>query len=132
MDMDKALKNMADPKRLKDNDKKPLKFVAYVDQGSGCDYMIACGKTLWKLESLTYDEAVKELKIKAIGDEGYWGEDELETITLFEIISVQQIPLSGWYSDARKLIEDEKVMAREVIEKMEFERLKRKFGENNK
>jgi hypothetical protein len=85
------------------------KFVAYIDQTSfGCDYTIACGKTLWELEAKTYNGAVAELKKRILGiydksqdiyddDDGSY--PDLDEVILFEVSNQEQIPLLNWYEE---------------------------------
>lgn len=105
-------------------------FIAYVKQkGEGCDYTIACGETLWRLKAKTYEDAIKELKDKVVGemeipDHG----DKLANITLFEISSETQIPVDTWYADTLKHAEDIKAEMKEEAERSELHRLEKKYG----
>ena len=108
-------------------------FIAHVIQkGEGCDYTIGCGLALWKLESDTYKEAVKELRKIVIGkwnseEDGYREEFELEEVTLFEVINEEKMPIDKWYSEANAYEDEQLRMKYERKERAELERLKSKF-----
>lgn len=113
-------------------------FIAYVEQvGEGCDYSIGCGKSLWRLEAKTRDEAIKELKASVLGEfdpeygghqEGYWDERELDLVTLFEVVNEEVISVEQWYSEVKKLRGEAQRKAIEEAEKNEYERLKKIYG----
>lgn len=113
-------------------------FIAYAKQeGEGCDYTIGCGQILWKLKAQSYEEAIEELKSTVIGkwlpefceyEEGYWEDFKLESVTLYEVNKKEEVPINKWYSDALMKIKQEKNKVNEEYEKIEFERLKAKFG----
>jgi hypothetical protein len=107
-------------------------FIAYVKQkAEGCDYTIGCGIALWFLSAKTKDEAIDELKSKVIGDDdiegGYIGENELERITLFEVVESTEIPLSLWYKEGQEIaIAHEKVLKYQQRKKL-YEELRSEF-----
>ncbi len=124
MDMDQVLREIV-PTAKKH---KEVRFIAYVNQGQGCDYMISCGKTLWKLEAFHWDEAIREVKEKAIGEDGYFGEYELDTIEIFEIMNSKKMSVSSWYSEIEERKKTKKAKEKEYADKVEYERLKLRFG----
>lgn len=112
-------------------------FIAYVKQkGEGCDYTIACGETLWYLRAKTREEAIEELKNRAIGKmglpeceycDGYWSDNTLASIMLFEVSSEMLIPIDTWYANALEHAEAAKAEIKEEAERNELERLKEKY-----
>lgn len=113
-------------------------FIAYVKQeGEGCDYTIACGYELWELEAQTEEEALAELRHKVVGDieqeyddreeYGYWDERRLESVTLYKVVDKITAPIGLWYDEARAVVAAKAAEAREAVERMQYERLKRKF-----
>lgn len=113
------------------------KFIAYIDQTKyGCDYTIACGKTLWELEAETYDEAIAELRKEILGkydkeQDIFDGDDgsypDLDEVLLFEISKQDQIPLSDWYEE--KSIKKKAWKSKKEIRKRrkQYEALKMEF-----
>ncbi len=126
-DLNQRLRDMPNPDHVK-QEKCSVMFVAYVDQGEGCDYMISCGKTLWKLEALDWDKAIEEVKGKLTGEDGYFGEEELDAIEVFEIACSQQMPVSKWYSEIEEEKKTEEAKKKEHADKVKYERLKLRFG----
>ena len=115
-----------------------MRYIAHVVQeGESCDYMISCGETVWELEAENENAALIELKQRIIGvwdaafnvyEDGYWNEDELERVTLFEVNKEISLPIKEWYRAARKY-EKNQIAAKtqEDKERKEYERLKAKF-----
>lgn len=110
-------------------------FIAHI---KAWDYSIQYGETLLELKATTYDEAITELHSLIIGkydsdeedyDEGYWDDNRLEQATLFEITNKYDIPLKHWYSEAEQFLKDIANKTKEEAEKIEYERLKKKFGQ---
>jgi hypothetical protein len=103
-------------------------FYANLNQkGEGCDYTIGCGYLLIKLRGNTYEEAFSDLKKRI--RKCYTGDRELEAVTILEVNKVTEIPDTyGIYTE----IEQEKAGQRQAElnhkEKVEYERLKAKFG----
>jgi len=112
-------------------------FIAYVNQtGYGCDYTIACGKTLWRLKAGNKSDADEEVKHLVLGEfdeedgryyEGYWGEIALDSVTIFEVSHENEVPIEKWYKEAKELVASRRKISIEEREKAEFERLKAKF-----
>ena len=112
-------------------------FIAHVKQNGGCDYTIACGETIWRLEANTREAAIEELKEPIIGkmelpdceySEGCWAEQRLNNATLFEISGETIVPVEKWYTEALKRAEETRNNLEEKDEREEFERLKKKYG----
>ena len=115
-------------------------FIAHVKQNGGCDYTIACGETIWRLEANTREAAIEELKNKIIGKmempdckhfEGYWDERLLSHVTLFEIFGETILPVDKWYAEALKRVEEAKTGLEEKDERAELERLKEKYEKDD-
>jgi len=112
-------------------------FIAHVVQkNEGCDYTIACGEAVWRLKASTKTEAIEELRQKVLGEylpeyneweEGYWNEDGLAEVTLFEVGNEYKVDISQWYKDAEAYVEKMKCEKAKVVEREEYERLKKKF-----
>ncbi len=124
IDMNQVLKEMVATAEKH----KAVRFIAYINQGEGCDYMISCGETLWKLEAFHWDEAIREVKEKTTGEDGYFGEYELDTIEIFEIMNSKKMPVSNWYSEIEESKKAKKAKEKEYADKVEYERLKLRFG----
>jgi hypothetical protein len=115
-------------------------FIAHVKQHGGCDYTIACGETVWWLKADTHEAAIEELKDIIIGKmelpdcsyfEGFWGEQALSNVTLFEISGEEIIPIAKWYKEALKCAEEAKAKLGEKDERAELERLKKKYEKDD-
>ena len=102
-----------------------MTFYAYVRQGEGCDYTIACGETLWKMEAQSRDAAVEELKSRILT---YRHGDEIEAADLLEVVSSEQMPVNQWYTDVEAQEREAAANLAEERDHQEYERLKRKFG----
>ncbi len=111
-------------------------FLAYLNQGQGCDYTIGCGFKIIQLEAGTHEEALKELQEKIVGQwneddkrfyEGYTGESALETATLYDVSNITCVPIEKWYKEAREQEEYAKNKVNEQNEKKELQRLKKKY-----
>lgn len=101
-------------------------YYAYLkQQGEGCDYTIGCAQTLKKIKADSDDEARQ--KLKKLIQENYTGEQELESVLLFN--SVIDFDLNSAYDEYNTNQEDEKNKLQHLKDREEFERLKRKLGE---
>ena len=109
-------------------------FIAYLEQkGEGCDYTIACGRKMIRLEGATIEEAMRELKDKVIWPDDKDGFPEelyrnLAKATVFEVACTYNAPVSGWYSEEeeRNLHLERSEKAR--VELAELARLKNKYA----
>ena len=101
------------------------KFIAYVKQyGEGCDYTIGCGQTLWELDAESLEQARVELEKEA---SDYNDENALKSITLYEVSHSEDMPVQEWENREKLRVEEAKKRAEETAERIEFERLKKKF-----
>ena len=108
-------------------------FIAYLEQeGTGCDYTIACGRKMIRLEGATIEEAMRELKDKVIWPDDKVGFPEelynsLAKATIFEVACTYNAPVSGWYNEEkdRNLHLEKSEEAR--VELAELARLKDKY-----
>lgn len=113
-------------------------FVAFVKQlHDGCDRSIACGETLWRLKAKTRNEALVELQQEIIGEwneeygeyeNGYWGEDLLGDVILFEIIQEEKIRFLSFYVAAEIRGNKGKARIEDEMERVKYRELKRKYG----
>lgn len=111
-----------------------MRYIAHVVQeGEGCDYMISCGETVWELEAENENEALIELKERIIGvwdadfymyHGGYWDEDELESVTLFEVSKEISLPIKQLYNEATQYEKNQIAAKTQDKERKEYERLK--------
>lgn len=100
-------------------------FYAYVRQGEGCDYTIACGETLWPLDAKSKEAAIEKLKACILT---YRRGNEIEAADLLEIANYESMPVDQWYTEQETAEELEAKAKREAQERQEYERLKEKFG----
>ena len=111
-------------------------FIAHLQKSGGCDYTIGCGHKVESLKATTKTEAIEELKLIVVGEylpehncfeEGYRGEQELSSVTLYEVSSVEKLPINVWYQEADNLVASGRQRAKENAEQKEYERLRAKF-----
>ena len=112
-------------------------FILHLDQSGGCDYTIACGQLLTTLKATTKADALAESARIIVGEynpehncfeDGYRGERQLRTATLYEVASEERLDVITWYRESENLIKDAKERKKEAKEREEFERLRKKFG----
>jgi len=115
-------------------------FIAHVKQPGGCDYTIACGETIWRLKARNKEDAIEELRHLILGEfdeedgqycEGYWNEQELGSVVLFEVANETDIPITSWYKEAEGLVASRRVAKEESKTRAMFELLKAKYGEDS-
>ncbi len=103
-----------------------MKYIAILKQeAEGCDYTINCGTQVISLKSTDSDGARDEL-INLIYDE-YIGETSLEDATILEVYSEVFLDLPNIYSSWQNHKEQQKLSEKELLEKAEYERLKKKY-----
>lgn len=102
-------------------------YKAYLDQGGGCDYTIACGFKLIDIIANSMEEAKQELA-KIIVEQYSHDENKLDKAELFEVDQAFTMGMKAIYEKMRydKNVENERI--NNDKEKAEFERLKFKFG----
>lgn len=103
-----------------------MKFVAYLEQSSGCDYTIGCGKILIKLDADTYEEAEDKLKY-IIRDEYSYDEGMLSKVTLYEVNRDIAIDIDRIYFELSEEKRAEEDIENERKEREELERLRKKY-----
>lgn len=102
------------------------KFVAYLLQkGGGCDYTIGCGRNLINLESGNMVDAILEMREEL---RNFSGESELESVKVMHISEEYDCPVGLWYSEIQQEYERQALAIIEERDRIEFERLKRKYG----
>ena len=105
-----------------------MKYKAFIRQaGEGCDYTIACGKTVIDLEANSIPEAMVKL-YQAVKEDYSNDERRLESAEIFEVNRIENIDMKEIYrqiDDAERLGQAKE---EEETERKEFERLKAKFG----
>lgn len=107
------------------------RFKAYLKQeGEGCDYTIGCGRTVVDIEAESMDEAKEVLK-EIIADEYNCDEVMLHSVELMEISSIIDFDIKAFYSLLKKQEDEANGIIAEENERLEYERLKTKFGNAN-
>jgi len=102
------------------------KYMLYAQAGEGCDYTIACGKEVYMLSSSSIEEAKKETE-KFIKENFSSDEHRLKKAIIYEVTKKVILDIESIYKViTAKIIEKS---LDEIVEKerMEYERLKRKF-----
>jgi len=103
-----------------------MAFYAYVKQRGGCDYTIACGQKLTRLEALTLEAARKEAQEMY---ENYGPEDGLKNIEIIEGRVVETIDLKAVQLERERAEKEREETREKERERAEYERLKAKFGD---
>lgn len=103
-------------------------YKAYLNQGGGCDHTIGCGIVVVDLEATNYDDAMTELVLLIKEDYNPDSERDLESAELYEIEKVEDINVKEIYQWMEDQEERQQLIDKEVMDKVEFERLKSKFG----
>lgn len=107
-----------------------MKFIVYINQTDfGCDYTIACGKVLRELKAETLEDAIAEVR-KYLApslkdDEPIF---EANSATIYQVENKHPMPIQEWYNERQKEEEDYKLTQEKEKERLEYERLKVKFG----
>lgn len=110
-----------------------VRFVAYLDQGEGgCDYTIACAKTIHPLAAQTWEEARAEM-VEFLTDSHY-GDPEcgerLRDVVLVEVAHKPEFfDLATFHVQQRARKAARVREEKEIAERREYERLHAKFGE---
>jgi hypothetical protein len=104
------------------------RFYAYLEQESGCDYTIACGKELIAIDGANSpDEALAWILDKY----GYYfdskSENPFSSVKILDVAFVESVDLKA-IADRRSAARAvEEAAKKEAAERAEFERLKEKF-----
>jgi hypothetical protein len=105
------------------------KFIAIWRQSDGCDYTIGCGIAIHNFAAADM-EAAKVHVIASLSDPDL-NDDTAGSITQVDIIEAVDQPVTmmpGTWLAVRKGRAHERWSESEALERVEFERLKRKFG----
>jgi len=121
-----------------------MKYWAWVKQrGEGCDHTIACGETVWEIETDSWEAAMKEVRLLAAGNPNWEEEEDWEhgghwldgdrtrgligRITLVEITQEEELPVKQWYREVTAKCREAEQRKREQIERACYEQLKQKY-----
>lgn len=105
-----------------------MKYKAYLEQKSeGCDYSIACGQKVISIDAINIEEAKEKLTTIIIEE---YSHDEylLEYVEIYEINEVFKIDIIDIYKRRDDIINQNKLIKMNEFERIEYERLKQKFG----
>ena len=104
-------------------------YKVYLKQaGEGCDYTIGCGQIVITIEAENIKDATIQLK-EIIADEYNSMETKLEKVEIYEISQVGKFDINHFYEQLERMEELANNSSKEEAEKLEYERLKAKFGE---
>lgn len=103
------------------------KYIAYLDQGQGCDYTIGCGKKVISIDAESIEDAREKL-INIICTEYYNDEYRLTNVVLYEINTFLVMSPEFIYDKFNTIKMLEKQREIDAKERAEFERLKSKFA----
>lgn len=102
------------------------KYILYAKAGEGCDYTIACGKEVYMLSSSSMEEAKKETD-KFIKEHFSSDERRLKRAVLYEITKEVILNIDSIYTAIDDVAKEKSLDEISEKERMEYERLKRKF-----
>lgn len=105
-----------------------MKYKAYIKQsGEGCDYMIGCGSKV--IDIVAPNMSAAKLKLINEYNEYYRDSDSgYDVIELYEINDTYELPITDLeeaFREQEMLVEQQQL---EEAERIEFERLKNKYG----
>lgn len=105
-----------------------MKFIAILRQeGEGCDYTIGCGINVIQFEAEDYIEAAKKLKL--IVYENYNNDDaRLKSLIYYHVDGTYDTDIKKWYDEFATLKVQKIEKEKELSERMELERLLKKYG----
>jgi hypothetical protein len=95
-------------------------------EGTGCDYSIACGEKFIQLKAQNEEDALAE----AAKTWEYYGgdrENKIESIKILEVQKEIDLDIDGLVSKAKEAERKCQEKQKEAQEKAEYERLKKKF-----
>ena len=104
------------------------RYIAHLHQGAGCDYTIGCGHKIIHLNARNGGEAEAEIKALLIGDNAEYIIDELESVTLYEVVGRAKINLAAIQQAYNDLEAQERRVRIEEAERSELMRLSQKYG----
>jgi hypothetical protein len=102
------------------------KYMLYAQAGEGCDYTIACGKEVYMLSSSSIEEAKKETE-KFIKENFSSDEHRLKKAILYEVTKEVILDIESIYKVITAKAIEKALEETAEKERMEYERLKRKF-----
>jgi len=105
--------------------KEIMMYKAYLKQGNGCDYTIACGETVVNLKATNMDDAKKEME--QLLDEEYHGDMSLESCEIFEVNEAVSMDLKAFYSDRTAKIKDKREADTKAERLRQYEIFKKEF-----
>jgi hypothetical protein len=105
-----------------------MKYIAILRQeGEGCDHSIGCGVNTIQFEAENYIEAGKKLKL--IVFENYNHDDaRLKSLHYYQIDGTYDADVKKWYEEFAILNREKKEKEKELAERMELQRLVKKYG----
>lgn len=121
---------------------KGKKFIVDIHQPHGCDYTIECGSKTFVIYAKDLLEANKRFIQMFYPDfessdvdwtddyGGYTGEMALESAVIYEVVDELEIDMGLLYENLDSIRAAEALKAAEEKERAEFERLKKKYGDN--
>lgn len=102
------------------------KYILYAQAGEGCDYTIACGKEVYVLNASSMDEAKKETGV-FIKENFSSDERRLHKAILYEVTNEVTLDIESIYKVITAEAKEKSLDELNEKERMEYERLKRKF-----
>ncbi len=102
-------------------------YYVYYEQGSGCDYTIACGNVLKKLDATNIGDAIVETT-QYIKENYYEGSDmQISKAKILESTQVDVIDIAGIYNEQKQERAYKKEEETRNKELADLERLKQKY-----
>jgi len=104
-------------------------YFVHLDQGGeGCDYTIGCGHSLQRLKAGNIDAARAE--VEALIAEDYSSEmTEVAHVKILEVATVLDLDVRAHYQSLKEKKDAADAKSQTERERIEFERLKQKFGD---
>lgn len=118
-----------------------MKYFAYFkQQGDGCDYTIGCGQRLIELNGETYADAWNDFYKRFLDDyDPYFGnfweegnENYMKSVVIYGISEIIPFDFESYGHSMANKKKIERDTKQERLDREEYERLKRKFGETTK
>lgn len=104
-----------------------MKYIAYLHQDGGCDYTIGCGSAIRHLHASNMDEALKE----ALKHIDTYDIDTISSAVIFEVNDSKLVDVQAFYKQIRQETQEEERKLKEVLEKREYLRLKKKYEQDS-
>jgi len=99
-------------------------FYAYYTGPGGCDYTIACNRTLGKLKATTKSEAEKEIEENFRENLDEYGINKIQLLEVHEVTNINVAVIKKSIADEFRLKEIKRV---EAEERAQYDKLKNKF-----